>query len=79
VLALEDTGSRMTRLGKAAITGSPLLSLDESIAAVEAVTTADVAAVADLMLGGPFTLAVVGPFEDAEAERLRAHVDREAA
>jgi predicted Zn-dependent peptidase len=79
VLALEDTGSRMTRLGKAAITDTPLLSLDESIAAVEAVTPADVAAVGQRMLGGPFTLAVVGPFGDAEEERLRAYVRREAA
>jgi predicted Zn-dependent peptidase len=61
VLALEDTGSRMTRLGKALTTGSPLLTLDETIAAVEAVTGQDIRDVGDLLLGGPWTLAVVGP------------------
>jgi predicted Zn-dependent peptidase len=61
VLSLEDTGSRMTRLGAALVTGSPLLSLDDTIAAVEAVTPEDVRAIAELLLGGPFTLAVVGP------------------
>jgi len=66
VLALEDTGSRMNRLGKSMITGAPLLSLDETIAAVEAVTLADVDEVAKLMLGGPLALAVVGPFGATE-------------
>jgi predicted Zn-dependent peptidase len=61
VLSLEDTGSRMTRLGNSLVTGSPLLSLDETIAAVEAVTADDVRKVAELLLPGPFTLAVVGP------------------
>jgi predicted Zn-dependent peptidase len=61
VLSLEDTGSRMTRLGTALVTGTPMLSLDETIAAVEAVTSDDVRKVAELLLGGPFTLAVVGP------------------
>jgi len=64
VLALEDTGSRMTRLGKSIVTGTPLLSLDETIAAVEAVDHDAVREVAEIMLGGPFTAAVVGPFDD---------------
>ena len=62
VLALEDTGSRMNRLGKAMITGSPLLSLDETIAAVEAATSEQVREVAQVLLGGPQALALVGPF-----------------
>src|SRR5690606_3396532 len=64
VLALEDTGSRMTRLGKSIVTGTPLLSLDETIAAVEAVDHDAVREVAELVLAGPFTAAVVGPFDD---------------
>jgi predicted Zn-dependent peptidase len=63
VLSLEDTGSRMNRLGSALVTGSPLLSLDETIAAVEAVTEDDVSAVAERLLSGPFTLAMVGPLD----------------
>lgn len=68
VLALEDTGSRMTRLGKGLITGTPLLTLDEVVAAVEAVTLEDVHAVADVVLGGPQTLAAVGSV-DAKLRR----------
>ena len=74
VLSLEDTGSRMTRLGTALVTGSPLLSLDETIAAVEAVTADDVRAVAELLLTGPFTLAVVGPDGGTSAAGLERYV-----
>lgn len=73
VLALEDTGSRMSRLGKAVVTGAPLLSIDETIAAVEAVTADDVREVAAATLGGPRTAAVVGPegaLTDQELERV---------
>ena len=71
VLALEDTGSRMNRLGKAMITGSPLLSLDETIAAVEAVTAEQVRDVAQLLLGGPQALALVGPFNASERKAFQ--------
>ncbi|MEX2621413.1 MAG: pitrilysin family protein [Egibacteraceae bacterium] len=78
VLGLEDTGSRMNRLGKAAITGTPLLSLDEMIAAVGAVTHADVVAMGELLLGGPFTLALVGPV-GADEEALARFTQTMAA
>ncbi|MGH8907098.1 MAG: M16 family metallopeptidase [Egibacteraceae bacterium] len=74
VLSLEDTGSRMTRLGNALVAGSPLLSLDETIAAVEAVTADDVRKVAELLLAGPFTLAVVGPDDGVAPEGLDRYV-----
>ncbi len=63
VLALEDTGSRMVRLGKALATGTPLLSLDGIVAAIEQVTHDDVREVAELLLAGPYTLTVVGPLD----------------
>jgi predicted Zn-dependent peptidase len=64
VLGLEDSASRMTRLGKAEITGTELLTMDETLARYEAVTVDDVREVAAAVLGqGPSTLAVVGPFE----------------
>ena len=69
VLALEDSGSRMTRLGKSYATRTPLLSLDEVLAAVERVTLEDVAAAAELLLEGPFTLAVVGPAGELGLDR----------
>ncbi|MGH8900323.1 MAG: M16 family metallopeptidase [Egibacteraceae bacterium] len=74
VLSLEDTGSRMNRLGSALVTGSPLLSLDETIAAVEAVTDDDVSAVAQQLLAGPFTLAVVGPLDGLPAGEFDRYV-----
>jgi predicted Zn-dependent peptidase len=64
VLGLEDTGSRMTRLGKGELLHDELLSVDELLAAVDAVTVQDVSAVAREILGGPLSLAVVGPFDD---------------
>ena len=79
VLALEDTGSRMTRLGKSLITDTPLLSLDETIAAVEAVTHDDIRAVADTLLGGAFALAVVGPFGSSSERRFARSADPLAA
>jgi predicted Zn-dependent peptidase len=72
VLALEDTGSRMVRLGKSIATSTPLLSLDDILAAIESVTHDDVREVADLLLAGPYTLTIVGPLEEADAADFAA-------
>ena len=45
-LSMESTLARMNRLGSAVLTGVPLLSLDEVLAAIDAVTAEDVAALA---------------------------------
>jgi predicted Zn-dependent peptidase len=79
VLALEDTGSRMTRIGKSVVTGSPLLSLDETIAAVEAVTAEAAHELAAELLTGPFTLAAVGKVEPSDEAHLSRYVARNAA
>jgi predicted Zn-dependent peptidase len=64
VLGLEDTGSRMSRVGKGELAYGELLSVDEILARIDAVTLDDVRAVgADLLCAAP-TLAVIGPFED---------------
>ena len=63
ILALEDTGSRMSRLGKAFTTDTPLLTLDETLAAIEAVTPDAVREAARVLLSGPWTLAMVGPVD----------------
>ena len=65
VLGLEDTGSRMTRIGKAELVYPDLLGVDELLARIGAVTLDDVAAVADDLFAGPASLAVVGPFDAA--------------
>jgi predicted Zn-dependent peptidase len=67
VLGLEDPSSRMIRLGKSELVYSRLEPVDEILAAIEAVTQQDVREVAELVLGRPKALAVVGPFDDAAA------------
>ena len=69
ILALEDTSSRMTRLGRALTTATPLQSLDETLAEIERVSAGDVVEMARRLLDGPFAVAVVGPF-DGEHERF---------
>jgi predicted Zn-dependent peptidase len=61
VLSLEDTGSRMTRLGEVELFQERLLSLDEVLARLDAVTLDDVNALAADLFSRPETLAVVGP------------------
>jgi predicted Zn-dependent peptidase len=61
VLGLEDSGSRMSRLGKAELVYDELLSLDEVIARVEGVTRDDVRAIARELFTQPEILAIVGP------------------
>ena len=61
VLSLEDTGSRMNRLGEVELFQERLLSLDEVLGRLEAVTLDDVNALAADLFSRPETLAVVGP------------------
>jgi predicted Zn-dependent peptidase len=75
LLALEDTGSRMGRIGKGIATDTELLTLDETLAAVEAVTADDVRALSAELLSGPFTLAVVGPVGDLDPDELAQHCE----
>jgi predicted Zn-dependent peptidase len=63
VLGLEDSGSRMSRLGKAELVHGEFTGLDESLARVREVTTDDVRALAAELAGRPRSLAVVGPFD----------------
>jgi len=73
VLGLEDTSARMTRLGKSEITSGEILSIDEIISRVDAVTDADVRAVAKEVLGdSPRALALIGPFDPEGFERYVA-------
>jgi predicted Zn-dependent peptidase len=67
VLGLEDPSSRMSRLGKAELVYPRLEPVDEILASIEAVTHDEVRAVAADVLARPKALAVVGPFDDADA------------
>jgi len=70
VLGLEDTGSRMSRLGKGELTFGEIMSVDEIIERINSITTDDVRRVAGELLAQPSTLAVVGPFDDVEPFRV---------
>jgi predicted Zn-dependent peptidase len=64
VLGLEDTGSRMSRLGKAELVYGELLTVDEILSYIQAVTLDEVRAVAAEVLSAKQTLAVIGPFDE---------------
>jgi predicted Zn-dependent peptidase len=64
VLGLEDTGSRMSRIGKAELLTGDLWSTADVLWAIEAVTIDDVRAVAASLLDVQPTLAVIGPFDE---------------
>ncbi len=65
VLGQEDTGSRMSRIAKSELLHEPLLSIDEILGHVDAVSSDDIRAIARDLLDGPRTLAVIGPFDAA--------------
>lgn len=64
VLGLEDTGSRMSRLGKAELVHDELLAIDDVLGRIEAVTLEEANALAAEIFAGPEILAVVGPEPD---------------
>jgi predicted Zn-dependent peptidase len=66
VLALEDTGSRMSRLGRAELVSGEYQDIDETLRQIKAVTTADVQELARELAAAPRTVTVVGPFEETE-------------
>jgi predicted Zn-dependent peptidase len=68
-LSMEDPNSRMVRLGRDEVSGSPHLSIDERIARVEAVTLDDVKNIAQAVLTGPKVIGAVGPFKDGDLDR----------
>jgi predicted Zn-dependent peptidase len=66
VLSLESTTARMNRLGSSVLTGVPVLSVDELIARVDAVTRDDLEELADELFDATrLSAAGIGPDEDA--------------
>ena len=66
VLALEDTGSRMSRLGRAELVSGEYQDIDETLRQIQAVTAAEVQELARELAAAPRTVTVVGPFEETE-------------
>jgi predicted Zn-dependent peptidase len=70
---MESTSNRMSRLGKALITDTELLSLDRIIAEIDAVEPTDVAGLASVLLAPErLSAAGIGPNE----QRFRTAVER---
>jgi predicted Zn-dependent peptidase len=72
LLSLESTSNRMTRLGKAMVTDTPLLSIEEIVRRLESVVAEEVSQLADELLAvGRLSAAGIGPdesrFRDAVA------------
>jgi predicted Zn-dependent peptidase len=63
-LSLEDSGARMSRLGRSQLVHGRVPSLDEITSSLRAVTLDDVTRIATRLLKQPRVLAVIGPFED---------------
>jgi len=61
VLSLEDPGGRMSRLGKSEIAHGEILTVQESLQRLNAVTLDDARRVAERVLSQPMTLTVLGP------------------
>jgi predicted Zn-dependent peptidase len=77
VLALESTGARMNRLGSEILAGAPLLSIDETIGRIDAVTIDDLRALAtELWAPERLSAAGIGP-DEARFEEALAGVGAE--
>ena len=72
VLGLEDTGSRMSRIGKAELVDADLPSVEDVLARIAAVTPDDVREVAADVLRRPLALGAVGPFDDRDLSGMVA-------
>jgi len=72
VLGLEDTGSRMSRLGKSELSYGEYLSVQQVLDLLDSVDEDQVRSVAADLLTRDLCLAVVGPYRDRDLDRLAA-------
>jgi len=72
LLGLEDSGSRMGRLGGGLTSRDEVISVDEHLARIRAVTIEDVTRVLRRVFTAPRTVAAVGPFDESEPALVRA-------
>jgi len=66
LLACEDSGARMSRIGAGLLLHGEVLTVDEVLARVDALTLEEVHATASELVAAPRTLSVVGPFEESD-------------
>jgi predicted Zn-dependent peptidase len=70
VLGLEDTGSRMSRLGKSELSYGEYLPVREVLDRIDAVDETQVRDVAAELFTQDTCLAVVGPYRESDLDRL---------
>src|ERR1700751_584436 len=63
VLGLEDSGSRMNRIGRSELNYGEHRSIGHTLAQIDSVTLDEVNAVARRVLAGPYGAAVLGPYQ----------------
>jgi predicted Zn-dependent peptidase len=73
VLGLEDSASRMNRIGRSELNYGQHRSIDHTLAKIDRVTLDEVNMVARRVLGGPYGAAVLGPYKSKRQlpQRLR--------
>ncbi|MCE7007586.1 insulinase family protein [Kibdelosporangium philippinense] len=73
VLGLEDTSSRMSRIGKGELTYGDYLTVGETLDRIDAVTGEDIALLAKELLSRPIAAAVVGPYDHVDDVPVEVH------
>ena len=66
LLACEDSGARMSRIGAGMLLHDEVLAIDEVLARVDALTSEDIHEAARHLVASPRTLSVVGPFDESD-------------
>ncbi len=65
LLASEDSGARMSRIGTSLLLHGEILEVDEILSRLEAVSIEDVRTAATALASAPRSLSVVGPFDES--------------
>jgi predicted Zn-dependent peptidase len=76
LLSLEDSGARMSRIGASLLLHGEVQSVDEVLAHIDAVDSAQVLEVAAELAQAPRTMSAVGPFD---ADKFESHLPALAA
>jgi predicted Zn-dependent peptidase len=66
LLALEDSAARMSRIGRSLLLHHEVLTVDELLTRIDAVTVEQVGDAAQRVLGSPRTVVVLGPFGETD-------------
>ena len=66
LLACEDSGARMSRIGASLLLHGEILTVDQILGRVEALTLEEIHAAAEELVAAPMSLSVVGPFGESD-------------